>query len=159
MEWYPVVMVAMFNFGDVFGRFAPNFHRLRCCPSRFLYIVSVARGVVLCPILVLGAAGTIQSDAFMIVTVILFGFSNGWLGSRCMMEAPTNVPDKDKDTAGSIMVLSLIAGLATGAIVGIPLSRVAPNGYNGTDAMQFAGDVQARPTNVGGGINRRLQLM
>ncbi|XP_074551385.1 equilibrative nucleoside transporter 1-like isoform X2 [Halichoeres trimaculatus] len=56
-----------------------------------------------------------QHDAFFIVFMILFAFSNGYLASLCMCYGPKNVLPHEAETAGAIMAFFLSLGLALGA--------------------------------------------
>ncbi|KAM8852872.1 equilibrative nucleoside transporter 1-like isoform 1-T4 [Synchiropus picturatus] len=54
-------------------------------------------------------------DAWYIVFMILFSFSNGYLASLCMCFGPKKVPPHQAETAGAIMAFFLSLGLALGA--------------------------------------------
>ncbi|CAF93346.1 unnamed protein product, partial [Tetraodon nigroviridis] len=54
-------------------------------------------------------------DAFFIMFMILFGFSNGYLASLCMCFGPKKVLPHEAETAGAIMAFFLSLGLALGA--------------------------------------------
>ncbi|MEQ2240485.1 hypothetical protein ILYODFUR_015457, partial [Ilyodon furcidens] len=56
-------------------------------------------------------------DAWYIIFMILFSFSNGYLASLCMCFGPKKVPQHQAETAGAIMVFFLSLGLALGAAV------------------------------------------
>ncbi|XP_067833191.1 equilibrative nucleoside transporter 1-like [Heptranchias perlo] len=54
-------------------------------------------------------------DAWYIVFMILFAFTNGYLASLCMCYGPKKVTGKEAETAGAIMSFFLSLGLASGA--------------------------------------------
>uniref|UniRef100_A0A673WME0 Solute carrier family 29 member 1a n=1 Tax=Salmo trutta TaxID=8032 RepID=A0A673WME0_SALTR len=54
-------------------------------------------------------------DAWYIVFIILFSFSNGYLASLCMCFGPKKVAQCEAETAGTIMAFFLSLGLALGA--------------------------------------------
>ncbi|KAI5611549.1 equilibrative nucleoside transporter 1 [Silurus asotus] len=54
-------------------------------------------------------------DAWYIVFMIVFSFSNGYLASLCMCFGPKKVAQHEAETAGSIMVFFLSLGLSLGA--------------------------------------------
>ncbi|KAM4730288.1 equilibrative nucleoside transporter 1-like isoform 1-T2 [Anableps anableps] len=56
-------------------------------------------------------------DAWYIIFMILFSFSNGYLASLCMCFGPKKVPQHQAETAGAIMAFFLSLGLALGAAV------------------------------------------
>uniref|UniRef100_A0A673CC95 Equilibrative nucleoside transporter 1-like n=1 Tax=Sphaeramia orbicularis TaxID=375764 RepID=A0A673CC95_9TELE len=56
-------------------------------------------------------------DAWYIIFMIFFSFSNGYLASLCMCFGPKKVPPHEAETAGAIMAFFLSLGLALGAAV------------------------------------------
>ncbi|XP_061646736.1 equilibrative nucleoside transporter 1-like isoform X2 [Phyllopteryx taeniolatus] len=54
-------------------------------------------------------------DAWYIVFMVLFSFSNGYLASLCMCFGPKKVSQQEAETAGAIMAFFLSLGLALGA--------------------------------------------
>uniref|UniRef100_A0A674NEL9 Solute carrier family 29 member 1a n=1 Tax=Takifugu rubripes TaxID=31033 RepID=A0A674NEL9_TAKRU len=56
-------------------------------------------------------------DAWYIIFMIFFSFSNGYLASLCMCFGPKKVPPHEAETAGAIMAFFLSLGLALGASV------------------------------------------
>uniref|UniRef100_A0A7N5ZX14 Solute carrier family 29 member 1a n=1 Tax=Anabas testudineus TaxID=64144 RepID=A0A7N5ZX14_ANATE len=56
-------------------------------------------------------------DAWYIIFMILFSFSNGYLASLCMCFGPKKVAPHQAETAGAIMAFFLSLGLALGAAV------------------------------------------
>ncbi|KAF4106115.1 hypothetical protein G5714_013777 [Onychostoma macrolepis] len=54
-------------------------------------------------------------DAWYIIFMILFSFSNGYLASLCMCFGPKKVSQHEAETAGAIMAFFLSLGLAMGA--------------------------------------------
>ena len=48
---------------------------------------------------------------------IVFGMSNGWLGSNSLMTAPVLVEDSEKEAAGGFMTVWLVGGLTSGSIL------------------------------------------
>lgn len=60
----------------------------------------------------------IQSDVFYLVVVqLLFGLTNGILGSTCMMGASQWVSPIEREAAAGFMSMMLVAGLATGSVL------------------------------------------
>ncbi|CAL8334326.1 unnamed protein product [Lota lota] len=54
-------------------------------------------------------------DAWYILFMVLFAFSNGYLASLCMCFGPKKVAPNEAETAGAVMALFLSLGLALGA--------------------------------------------
>ncbi|XP_061086303.1 equilibrative nucleoside transporter 1-like [Conger conger] len=56
-----------------------------------------------------------QHDAWYILFMVLFAFSNGYLASLCMCFGPKKVAVHEAETAGAVMAFFLSLGLALGA--------------------------------------------
>lgn len=120
----------LWNLGDLLGRVLvaipscslsvsphrPNSHRR----PRLVFILSLARLVfiplyLLCNVRDRGAV--VESDLFYLVFVqLLFGLSNGYLGSCAMMGAGEWAAEDEKEAAGVFMSLMLVGGLTVGSL-------------------------------------------
>ncbi|XP_008336144.1 equilibrative nucleoside transporter 1-like [Cynoglossus semilaevis] len=60
-------------------------------------------------------------DAWYIIFMTLFSFSNGYLASLCMCFGPKKVSPHEAETAGAIMAFFLSLGLALGAAFSFPI--------------------------------------
>ncbi|XP_071075739.1 equilibrative nucleoside transporter 1 isoform X2 [Desmodus rotundus] len=58
-----------------------------------------------------------EHDAWFIIFMAAFAFSNGYLASLCMCFGPKKVKPAEAETAGAIMAFFLCLGLALGAVV------------------------------------------
>ncbi|KAK6390314.1 hypothetical protein LTR65_005689 [Meristemomyces frigidus] len=59
----------------------------------------------------------VNSDAFYLIVVqLLFGFTNGYLGSTCMIGAGEWVEPEEREAAGGFMGLCLVGGLTVGSL-------------------------------------------
>ncbi|KAI5195425.1 hypothetical protein E4T38_09065 [Aureobasidium subglaciale] len=110
------------NAGDLLGRLLPAVPRLSLIHRpKLIFMLSVARvGFIplyhLCNIR--GQGAVIDSDVFYLVVVqLLFGISNGYLGSMCMMGAGEWVAPEEREASGGFMGLCLVAGLAFGSLI------------------------------------------
>ncbi|XP_061694003.1 equilibrative nucleoside transporter 1-like isoform X2 [Syngnathoides biaculeatus] len=56
-------------------------------------------------------------DAWYVVFMVLFAFSNGYLASLCMCFGPKKVSQQEAETAGAVMAFFLSLGLALGAAI------------------------------------------
>jgi equilibrative nucleoside transporter 1/2/3 len=64
-----------------------------------------------------GMGAVVDSDVFYLVVVqMLFGLTNGYLGSMCMIGAAEWVDPEEREAAGGFMSLCLVAGLAVGSL-------------------------------------------
>ncbi|KAK6436528.1 hypothetical protein LTR95_007280 [Oleoguttula sp. CCFEE 5521] len=64
-----------------------------------------------------GEGAVVKSDFFYLVVVqLLFGLTNGYLGSTCMIGASEWVDPEEREAAGGFMGLCLVSGLAVGSL-------------------------------------------
>ncbi|KAI5194131.1 hypothetical protein E4T39_08758 [Aureobasidium subglaciale] len=110
------------NAGDLLGRLLPAVPRLSLIHRpKLIFMLSIARvGFIplyhLCNIR--GQGAVVDSDIFYLVVVqLLFGISNGYLGSMCMMGAGEWVAPEEREASGGFMGLCLVAGLAFGSLI------------------------------------------
>ncbi|EKG11066.1 Delayed-early response protein/equilibrative nucleoside transporter [Macrophomina phaseolina MS6] len=108
------------NIGDLIGRILPAFPNLSLTSKpRLVFALSVSR-VVFIPLYLLcnvgGRGSKVDSDAFYLIVQLLFGFTNGFLGSTCMMGAVEWVDVEEREAAGGFMGLCLVAGLTAGSL-------------------------------------------
>jgi equilibrative nucleoside transporter 1/2/3 len=110
------------NIGDLSGRLAvayPGFslaHR-----PKLAFVLTVARFIFV-PLYLLcninGTGAIVKSDFFYLFVVqLLFGATNGYLASSCMMGASVWVSADEREAAGGFMSMMLIAGLAAGSFL------------------------------------------
>ncbi|XTI90594.1 nucleoside transporter-domain-containing protein [Cenococcum geophilum] len=110
------------NVGDLLGRLAPVIPALSLASRpRILFILSLAR-IVFIPMYLLcnihGRGARFSSDTFYLVVVqFLFGLSNGYIGSSCMMGFVEWVDIEEREAAGGFMSLCLVAGLTAGSLL------------------------------------------
>jgi equilibrative nucleoside transporter 1/2/3 len=65
-----------------------------------------------------GRGAVVSSDVFYLFVVQgLFGLTNGYLGSECMMGAGGWVKEEEREAAGGFMGLCLVAGLTVGSLL------------------------------------------
>lgn len=119
------------NLGDLAGRVStmlpPRYVSLRHRP-RALFAISLARAAFL-PLYLLcnlhGRGAVVESDLFYLVVVqLLFGLTNGWLGSSAMMAAGEWVAEGEREAAGGFMGMCLVGGLAAGSVLSFTAAGV-----------------------------------
>ncbi|KAI9879780.1 MAG: hypothetical protein M1830_007222 [Pleopsidium flavum] len=112
----------LWNAGDLIGRLLTLVPQLRLMQyPRILFIFSLVR-LIFIPLYLLcnirGRGAVIKSDTFYLIIVqFLFGLSNGYLGSNCMMGAAEWVEIEEREAAGGFMGLMLVAGLTVGSLL------------------------------------------
>ena len=117
------------NSGDLAGRLltlSPNLKPLRY--PRTLFLLSLLR-LAFIPLYLLcnikGRGAVVESDFFYLVVVqFLFGMSNGWLGSCCMIAAGVWVEKEEREAGGGFMGLMLVGGLSVGSLASFSVAGV-----------------------------------
>lgn len=110
------------NSGDLIGRLLTGVPALRMTQHpKVLFFLSLAR-VVWIPLYLLcnvgGKGAKVHSDFFYLVIVqLLFGISNGFIGSTCMMGAVDWVDPEEREASGGFMGLCLVGGLTVGSLL------------------------------------------
>ncbi|KAH8591800.1 nucleoside transporter-domain-containing protein [Bisporella sp. PMI_857] len=121
----------IWNIGDLLGRLSasvPFPAGARYRRPEVLFLFSVLRGgfvplYLLCNIEDHGAK--IKSDFFYLFIVqFLFGLTNGWLGSSCMMDFAGHVDEGEREAAGGFMALNLVAGLMSGSLLSFTVTGI-----------------------------------
>ena len=109
------------NAGDLLGRMVTAVPSLTLAHRpRVVFLLAALRiGFVglyhLCNIR--GRGAIVESDFFYLVVVqMLFGLTNGYLGSTCMIGAGEWVDPEEREAAGGFMGLSLVGGLTVGSL-------------------------------------------
>lgn len=111
------------NTGDLVGRLLtliPPLGAMVTHPLPLVFFSLIRLGFI--PLYLLcnlhGQGAVVSSDAFYLFVVqLLFGLSNGYLGSICMMGSVHWVEPEEREAAGSFMGLMLCGGLTTGSLL------------------------------------------
>ncbi|XP_037699763.1 equilibrative nucleoside transporter 1 [Choloepus didactylus] len=118
----PVSCFLTFNIFDWLGRSLTAIFMWPEKDSRWLPSLAVAR-LLFVPLLLLCNVQprryltvVFEHDAWYIIFMAAFAFSNGYLASLCMCFGPKKVTPAEAETAGAIMAFFLCLGLALGAI-------------------------------------------
>ena len=116
------------NTGDLVGRAFTGIPALRLTSRpKLLFAFSIAR-VIFIPMYLLcnieNRGAKIPSDFFYLVIVqFLFGLTNGFIGSNCMMGAVEWVEPEEREAAGGFMGLCLVSGLTVGSLLSFLAAR------------------------------------
>ncbi|ESU12871.1 hypothetical protein FGSG_12980 [Fusarium graminearum PH-1] len=100
---------------------------LRHRPLALLFLAVVRYGwlplYLLCNIDNRGAI--VSSDFFYLCIVqLVFGLTNGWLGSSFMMASGEWVDEGEREAAGGFMGLCLVAGLSVGSLLSFTVADI-----------------------------------
>lgn len=116
-DWYPVLLITMFNFGDLLGKIQPSYQKIDSL--RALCICVASRTLFLPVFWICGKTWAgFDSPWTVFALVFFFGWTNGYLGCLLMMIAPGKCAPEDAELAGTTMVFFLILGLTLGAFLG-----------------------------------------
>ncbi|KAF2225118.1 nucleoside transporter-domain-containing protein [Elsinoe ampelina] len=112
----------MWNIGDLIGRVLTAYPKLLLTHRPMLLFLLAILRLVWIPMYYLcnigGKGAVIKSDFFYLAIVqVLFGISNGYIGSSCMMGAADWVEPEEREAAGGFMGLCLVLGLAVGSLL------------------------------------------
>lgn len=109
------------NAGDLVGRLLTAVPVLRIThKAKLVFLLSLLR-VAFIPLYLLcnihGRGAKVNSDFFYLVIVqFVFGMSNGYVGSNCMMGAVEYVEEHEREATGGFMGLALVGGLTVGSL-------------------------------------------
>ncbi len=124
-EWFGIIMIGLFDAGDLIGRTIPNWPRFIIRNELVITVLAVLR-VVFLPLFIAAARhDTIfTNDFYPVLIMIGFAISNGYLGTVAMMAAVDKVTAKEKELTGTGMVFFLTIGLTSGVWTGYILNTV-----------------------------------
>lgn len=128
------------NTGDLLGRYTCSFPAFRVWSCRRLLGMSLAR-VFFIPLFLMSnvqhqshtmpTPPVINSDSIFMFILFLFGWSNGYVSSLCMMSAPSLEHNaqlegriEDVDVAATIANFFLVGGLVIGSIASFAIKGV-----------------------------------
>ncbi|XP_021742359.1 equilibrative nucleotide transporter 1-like [Chenopodium quinoa] len=115
-DWYPILLITAYNVFDLVGKAITSFYLLEnanaaigACFARLLFY----------PLFLgcLHGPQFFRTEIPVTVLTCLLGLTNGYLTSVLMILAPKTVQLQHSETAGTLVVLFLIVGLASGSIV------------------------------------------
>ena len=119
----------LWNTGDLAGRLLTLVPKLKLFRHpRITFLISLTRFIfiplyLLCNIKNRGAA--VSSDVFYLFVVqFLFGLTNGYTGSTCMIGAGEWVEPDEREAAGGFMGLMLVGGLTVGSLSSFLVARI-----------------------------------
>ncbi|DAZ99432.1 TPA: hypothetical protein N0F65_004065 [Lagenidium giganteum] len=119
-DWFPIVMVGCYNFGDLIGKNLPVYVLYFDVETLHLpWILQVA----CVPLFMLEMLHPF-ADIVTIVLVTLFGFLTGYVTTSSMILAPSICSEYQKEVAGMVGSLCAIIGLCVGSYNGLALETL-----------------------------------
>ncbi|KAI5640038.1 hypothetical protein M9H77_00398 [Catharanthus roseus] len=116
-DWYPILLIAIFNVGDFLGKFSTAFY----VPQSIYKIMWICVGRVgFYPLFAACLFGPkwLRSEAPVIILTVGLGFSNGFFTGVLMILAPKSVAPQLSERAAIAMSMFLMTGLALGSFLG-----------------------------------------
>ncbi|KAK1424588.1 hypothetical protein QVD17_19921 [Tagetes erecta] len=111
-SWYPLVLVAIFNLGDLISRYIPLVQCLKL-ESRSGLLMLVMSRFLLVPAFYFTTKYGDQGGMIMLVSIL--GLSNGYLTVCVLMAAPKGYKGPEQNALGNLLVLFLMGGIFLGA--------------------------------------------
>jgi len=137
LSWFQLFMLLNFNVSDTIGRTLAG---TSCCAG-------VGRNPTLCGsytrvlffityfliMFEVGPSYLFISDWFKILNTFFFGFTNGFLSTRCAILAPGVVSETYRQETGSMIGSIISIGILMGSIIAIPMEqfvKISPTPVN-----------------------------
>jgi len=116
-SWYPILLITLFNVGDVLGKATPGQSFLLPVPADKALLLCVAARLLFIPLFAMCTAWH-ASPLVVSTFTLMLGVSNGYCTAAAFMRAPKLLPASEQEAGGIIMVVALLVGLTLGACAG-----------------------------------------
>ncbi|XP_057856469.1 equilibrative nucleotide transporter 1 [Cryptomeria japonica] len=115
-DWYPILLITCYNIFDLVGKSLTAYFMLE---SATIAIGGSVARLLFYPLFYgcLHGPHFFRTEIPVVLLTCLLGLTNGYFTSVIMIVAPKTVPLQEAETAGIIIVLFLVIGLAIGSIV------------------------------------------
>ncbi len=128
-DWYAILVVTVFNTGDVIGRLgsSSNDKAILLVAEQYLLGMTLLRFAVFVPLFIILASNIINDDISLLeisLTIcFLLGITNGAAGTSCAIHAPMKEETRrNKNIAGNAISCSLLGGCTIGALIAIGIT-------------------------------------
>ncbi|XP_057433565.1 equilibrative nucleotide transporter 3-like isoform X2 [Lotus japonicus] len=112
--WYPIVLITMYNVVDLISRYIPLVQWLKLESRKGLLIVSLSRFLLIPAFYFTAKYG---DQGWMIVLTSFLALTNGYLTVCVLTVAPRGYKGPEQNALGNLLVLSLLCGICSGAIL------------------------------------------
>ncbi|GLT36541.1 hypothetical protein SLA2020_109130 [Shorea laevis] len=115
-DWYAVLLITSYNVFDLVGKSLTAVYLLE---NAKIAIGACAARLLFFPLFLgcLHGPSFLRTEIPVTVLTCLLGLTNGYLTSVLMIMAPKSVQLRNAETAGIVMVLFLVVGLAAGSVI------------------------------------------
>ena len=125
-EWLPIILMALFNIFDVFGKILALAAQQIFTPMQ-LFVCSLLRlmYIPLMILCILPKSSPVLSNIFwQFLLSSTLGLTNGYFGSVPMIRAPMMMIEERKELTGNLMMFSYSVGLTVGSLLSYFLDAI-----------------------------------
>ncbi|XP_047966176.1 equilibrative nucleotide transporter 3-like [Salvia hispanica] len=112
-SWYAVVLMALYNFWDLVGRYVPLIDCIRLKSRKGLMVACLSRLALIPSFYFTAKYG---DQGWMIMLVSFLGLTNGYL-TVCALVAPKVYKAPEQNALGNLLVVFLISGIFSGVVL------------------------------------------
>ncbi|XWS54263.1 hypothetical protein CRYUN_Cryun10bG0075800 [Craigia yunnanensis] len=109
--WYALVLIAMYNIGDLIGRYIPLVKFLKLESRKYLMTVILSRFLLIPAFYFTAKYG---DQGWMIMLTNFLGLTNGYLTVCVLTSAPRGYMGPEQNPLGNLLVLFLVGGIFAG---------------------------------------------
>ncbi|KAJ1379160.1 MFS transporter superfamily [Sesbania bispinosa] len=110
-EWYPLVLITMYNIMDLISRYIPLIKCLKLESRKGLLIAVLSRFLLIPAFYFTAKYG---GQGWMILLVSFLGLTNGYLTVCVLTVAPKGYKSPEQNALGNLLVLFLLGGIFAG---------------------------------------------
>ncbi|KAH9744348.1 hypothetical protein KPL70_003664 [Citrus sinensis] len=110
--WYAVVLIAMYNVGDLIGRYIPLLKFFKLESRKYITAATLSRFLLVPAFYFTAKYG---DQGWMIMLTSFLGLSNGYLTVCVLTAAPKGYKGPEQNALGNLLVLFLLGGIFAGA--------------------------------------------
>ena len=119
-SWFSLFIQAVFNAFDAIGRYMGGVYCL-ILSNETIKILSIMRTLFLVTCLLIAfdvaPAALFSSDWFIIINLILFSITNGYVSTLCAVKAPMTVEGEAKGQVGGFIGITISTGIVIGSLL------------------------------------------
>ncbi|KAG6556161.1 hypothetical protein Mapa_002102 [Marchantia paleacea] len=113
-SWYAVLLIAMYNCGDLIGRVIPQIKVLMLRSRPGLMAITLIRYTFIPAFYFTAKYGT---QGWMLMLCIILGISNGYITVCVFVNAPRGYTGPEQNALGNVLVTFLVLGLFAGVVL------------------------------------------
>ncbi|CAH8301501.1 unnamed protein product [Eruca vesicaria subsp. sativa] len=114
-SWYALVLVAMYNCGNLVGRYTPLVEWLKIENRKWLTLATLSRFFLIPAFYFTAKYG---EQGWMIMLVTFLGLTTGHLNVCILITAPRGYKGPEKNALGNLLVVFLTGGIVAGTSLG-----------------------------------------